>query len=347
MRFKIKPESIWEWIALKLNLAPTPLVDTQVAFNSARTIMAGASLGIYEAMGKHAMTAEEISTHCGTHQNSTKKLLDALVSLGYLKFNSGKYSLVPRYYKWLLREFDSNLIGKLRFQSLEWNWMGGLEEFVKTGKSINVHETATEDEWELYQEGMRDLSVNAAKELAKKIPLPKEANQILDIGGSHGLFSIELCKRHPGLKSTIMELPGAVESARAISKRYDNTGRVSYQPGNALLDDLGENKYDLVMINNVVHHFSFEANKSLAVKVAKALKPGGIFAIGEFIRTETPGEGGVVGSTTGLYFALTSLSGSWSRKEIEAWQSSANLRHLTVLSARSMPGWQMVVAQKS
>jgi hypothetical protein len=45
---------------------------------------------------------------------------------------------------------------------------------------------------------------------------------MLDIGGSHGLFSIELCKRYSSLSSTIMELPGAIEAASAIAKRYDS-----------------------------------------------------------------------------------------------------------------------------
>ncbi|MBK7694468.1 MAG: hypothetical protein IPI30_09125 [Saprospiraceae bacterium] len=30
---------------------------------------------------------------------------------------------------------------------------------------------------------------------------------MLDLGGSHGLYSIELCKRNPNLKSVIVDLP--------------------------------------------------------------------------------------------------------------------------------------------
>jgi tRNA A22 N-methylase len=65
---------------------------------------------------------------------------------------------------------------------------------------------------------MRDLSVNVAKEVAPKIPVPNGATAMLDIGGSHGLFSIELCKKHSSLSSTIMELPGSIEAASAIAK---------------------------------------------------------------------------------------------------------------------------------
>lgn len=346
MKIKLQPENIIEWIALKLNLAPTPLVDTQIAFNAARAIMAAAELGIYEAIGKTAKTAGEIAAMCNTNAHATKQLLNCLVGIGYLQWNNDKYSLKPRYHKWLLKESDANVMGKLRFQLVEWNWIAKLEDYVRTGEPMQLHSSATEKEWNLYQEGMRDLSVNAAKELAGKIPLPKNATSMLDIGGSHGLYSIELCKKHPALSSTILELPGAIESAAAIAKRYDNTGRVKYVAGNALTDELGTEVYDLVMINNVVHHFNVEQNKALALKIARALKPGGIYIIGEFIRAEKPGEGGVIGSTSGLYFSVTSASGNWSVSEMQSWQKNAGLKPEKPITTMSLPGWKMFVARK-
>ncbi|MBK9328676.1 MAG: class I SAM-dependent methyltransferase [Sphingobacteriales bacterium] len=346
MKIKLKAENPLEWLALKLNLAPLPLVDTQIAFTAARAIMAAAELGIYEAIGKNAKSADEVAKSCNTHPHSTAQLLNCLVGIGYLNYADGNYSLKPSYHKWLLKENESNIIGKLRFQLLEWNWVGQLEDFVRTGKPLDLHSNIKPEEWELYQDGMRDLSVNAAKELAGKIPIAKGSTRMLDIGGSHGLYSIELCKKHPGLTSTILELPGAIESASSIAKRYDTSGSVSYQSGNALTDDLGTEQFDLVMINNVVHHFTPEQNKALAQKIAKALKPGGIYSIGELIRAEKPGDGGIMASTTGLYFSLTSSSGNWSESEISSWQKAAGLKSLKPVSTMSMPGWKMIMAQK-
>lgn len=346
MKIRTQPENLLEWIALKANLAPTPLIDTQVAFNAARAIMAAAELGIYEVIGKNSKAADEIAAKCKTHPEATRHLLDCLVGIGYLQWSNGHYSLRPKYHKWLLKESESNLIGKLRFQLIEWEWMGKLEEYVRTGKTLDLHGSATEKEWQLYQEGMRDLSITVAKELAPKIPVPKNATHMLDIGGSHGLFSIELCKKHPGLTSTIMELPAAVEAASAIAKRYDTTNRVTYVAGNALNDDLGAEKYDMIMINNVVHHFTDQQNHALAKKVTRALKPGGIYAIGEFVRTTKPGEGDLVAATSGLYFSLTSSSGTWSVSEMEAWQKNAGLKIEKPVAPMSMPGWKMLIARK-
>jgi len=346
MKLKIQPEGLLERMALLFNLAPIPLVDTQVAFNAARAIMAGADVGIFEALGKNSKTVEQIVGSIHTDPAATKNLLDCLAGIGYLRWNNGNYSLKPKYYKWLLKEYPSNLIGKLRFQIIEWNWMGKLEEYVRTGKPLNFHSTMTPDEWAHYQDGMRDLSVNIAKELAGKLKLPPGANRMLDIGGSHGLYSIELCKKHPSLSSTILELPGAIDRASAIAAQHNLSDRVRYKPGNALMDNLGEQQYDLIMINNVVHHFTAEENYALAKKAACALKPGGMYAIGEFIRLQKPGEGGVVGSTAGLYFSLTSSSGTWSENEIRSWQTEAGLNPAKPISPMTLPGWKMLTAYK-
>jgi 2-polyprenyl-3-methyl-5-hydroxy-6-metoxy-1,4-benzoquinol methylase len=347
MRLKIKPENLLEWIALKANLAPTPLVDTQVAFNGARAIMAGAELGIYEVVGKEGKTATEIASACHTNPHATTQLLNCLVGIGYLEWGGEKYSLKPKYRKWLLKESESNLVGKLRFQLLEWNWIAQLEEYVRTGRTLQLHTAVNAQEWELYQEGMRDLSINAARDLAKKIKLPPNARTMLDIGGSHGLYSIEICKRNPELQSTILELAGAIESASAIAKRYDTTGRVTYKSGNALVDDLGTGIYDVVMINNVVHHFSAEQCQALAKKIALALKPGGLYIIGEFERAGKPGEGGAVAATSGLYFSVISASGNWSAGEIQSWQKDAGLAIQKPISTVTIPGWKMFLAVKS
>jgi hypothetical protein len=124
--------------------------------------------GIYEAIGKNSRTAGEIASACNTHPEATRQLLDALVGIGYLRWSNGNYTLKQKFHKWLLKESESNLVGKLRFQILEWEWMAKLEDYVRTGKTLEMHGAMSPGDWQLYQEGMRDLSVNVAKEVAPK-----------------------------------------------------------------------------------------------------------------------------------------------------------------------------------
>lgn len=346
MRLTAIPESIIERIALWANLVPVPLLDTQIAFTGARAIMAATELGVFEALAAGERSAAEVAAECRTDPRATGQLLDCLVGLGYARWRGGRYAMAKAQRKWLLRKSPSSMVDKLAFQALEWDLVGKLEEFVRTGKPLDFHSSMSPEQWRIYQDAMRDVGANPAVELAGRMPVPPGASRLLDIGGSHGLYSIELCRRHPTLTSTILELPGGVDRASAIAAREGMGERVSYQVGNALTDDLGEAVFDVVMINNVVHHFTPEQNAELARRIARALKPGGVYAVGDFLRSASPGAGGGVPAVMDLYFALTSSSGTWSRDEIEGWQRGAGLAPLKPIQFQSMPGWASLPAAR-
>ncbi len=346
MRLGAIPESIIERIALWANLAPVPILDTQIAFTGARAIMAAAELGVFEALAAGEKSDQDVAAACRTDPKATKQLLDCLVGLGYARWRAGKYAMTGPQRKWLLRGSPSSVVNKLAFQALEWDLVGELEDFVRTGKPLDFHASMSPEQWRIYQDAMRDVGANPAVELAKRMPVPPGATRLLDIGGSHGLYSIELCRRHPTLASTILELPGAVDRASEIAAREGMGERVKYQVGNALSDDLGEASLDVVIVNNLVHHFSPDQNAELARRVARALKPGGVYAIGDFLRAASPGAGGGVPAVMDLYFALTSSSGTWSHDEIVGWQRAAGLTPLKPIQFQSLPGWASLPAAR-
>ncbi|SDJ30347.1 Dimerisation domain-containing protein [Bradyrhizobium sp. Rc2d] len=346
MKLAPHAENLMERIALMANLVPRPLLDTQIAFTAARAIMVAAEVGLFEALGRGDQTAEAVATVCGTDPKATKHLLGCLAGIGYVSWRDGKYRLSPSMRKWLLQSSPSSVVAKLAFQSIEWDIVGKVGEFVRNGKPLDIHAHMNAQEWAIYQDGMRDVAANPAVELAKRMPVPLGATRLLDIGGSHGLYSTELCKRHPALVATILELPGAADRAREIAQREGLGDRVRYRTGNALSDDLGEATFDLVMTNNLVHHFSPEQNADLARRVTRALAPGGVYAIGDFLRAPHPGAGGGVPAVMDLYFALTSASGTWTLDEIVSWQRGAGLTPMKTIQFSSLPGWASLPATK-
>lgn len=79
-------ETAVEWLALKLEIAPRALVDTHAAMLLARTVMAGAELGVFDALSARPLTVEETAAACGAASGPTGLLLDALAASGYLRF---------------------------------------------------------------------------------------------------------------------------------------------------------------------------------------------------------------------------------------------------------------------
>lgn len=332
------PRNPIERIGKALNLLPEPLLDTHIAMLLARAIMEGSRLGVFEALKDGPLTAGEIATRCGGEQRATAKLLDALAGCEYLSFEDGRYALTPKARKWLLPDAAQPLHDKMLFQLLEWDYIENLGEFVRTGRPLDMHATMTPEQWGLYQRGMRSATSSWAPEVGKRTPVPRGAKDMLDVGGSHGLLSAAICRRHPGLRSVILDLPEAVEHAAPLLAREGMGGRVVHRPGNVLTDDLGTEAWDVIFVASLVHHFDDATNRSLAKKIANALRPGGVFVIQELYRAHTPKEAGQIGALLDLYFALTSQSGTWSFEEMAGWQREAGLKPMKPIKFLTAPG---------
>jgi len=349
MKIGAVAQSPLEWLALKLEIAPRALVDTHAAMLLARTVMAGADLKVFDALASGPLTIEEVAGACGSAIGPTALLLDALSACGYLRFTNGRFHLTRRARPWLLSATSPSVRDKLLLQVAEWRWLESLEEFVRSGKPLEFHGSMTAHERDLYHRGMRALAGVAGAEVARKAPLPRGARRMLDIGGSHGHFAAEICRRHPALLAEVMDLPEAIETAAPLLAAENLGERLKHRPGDAVTADLGSEQYDLVLMSNLAHHLDAEQNFDLARRVARSLKPGGAFVIQEPARAERPGLAGQVPALLGLYFAMQSRPGvrSWTVSEMAEWQRSAGLKVLRSKRLRTAPGWVQQSAIRS
>lgn len=347
MKIGAIPENPIEWVIGRLNVAPLPLLETQMAYTLARLIMVATKLGIFEALAERPATGARVAEHCGTSQVGTEKLLFALVGAGYVRVEDGSYALTPVSRKWLLRESPHSVADKLLLQFLEWDWLERAEDYVRTGEPLDLHSMTDGEHWDLYQRGMRAMANALAGEAVRRIPVPKHARDMLDIGGSHGYYSVALCRRRKGLRSVILDLPRAVEHAAPLLAAEGIGDRVVHRAGDALTEDLGAGAYDVVLIAQLVHHFSEEENRELAARVAGALRPGGVYAILDEFRPRTAKDAGQVGALLEFYFALTSQSGTWAVEEMAEWQRGAGLEPRPPIRFRTAPGVGIQAAVKS
>lgn len=348
MRVGVIGENLLERIIARTNLLPAPLLETQIAFTMARSIMAGVKLGIIDAIGAGATTPADVAAACKTDPEATAKLMGMLVGCRYLRHRGGRYTLAPKSRRWLLRDSPHSIADKLLFQYDEWDIVAQFEQYVTDGEPLDLHNTLTDAAaWARYQRGMRAMAAISADEVAARLPVPPGATSMLDIGGSHGLYSVSICRRHAGLNSTILDLPSAVEHAAPILARENMGDRVRHRPGNALTDDLGEGTCDVVFLSQLVHHFTAEQNRALMGSIARALTPNGVCVVLEVLRAASPEAGGGMGSVLDLYFAATSRSGIWPLDTMQSWYRDAGLKVEEPVRLRSLPGGALVVGRKS
>jgi SAM-dependent methyltransferase len=341
LKLAVCPESFFERVGLWLGLVPEPLFETHISAMLARSIMAGVKLGVFESLESTPLTTAAVAKRCDTDVQATTLLLNALVGCGYLAMSCERYSLTPKSRKWLLRSGKNSVRDKILLQAIEWRWIAHLEEFVRTGRPLDFHATMSDSERDLYHRSMRAIAGIAGREVAWRTPIPHYATRMLDLGGSHGHFAASICRRHPGLSAQVLDLPGAVEKAAPMLAAEGLGSRVVHLAADVNHADLGSEQFDLVFMSNLAHHLGKDQNRSLAKRVARALRPGGIFVIQEAVRSRSPEKAGQTGTLLGLYFALQSTSNvtTWTALDMRSWQAEAGLTPRKSMRLRSAPGW--------
>jgi len=347
MKLGVVPENLIERLALFSGLLPPGIFESWFGIMLARTIMVATKLDIFEALAPEPLTATEVAKRCSTHPRGTEKLLNALVGLECLRVKGEHYALRRSLRAWILKDGKYSFRGQILLHFQEWNWWEHCEEYVRTGKPLHVHETMTDEDWGVYQRGMRSGVEMPADLIAKHLALPRTARQMLDIGGSHGYFSVAICRRNPQLRSTILDLPKAIKYAAPLLATEGMGDRIVHREGNVLTDDLGTGAYDLVFLASVVHHFDDATNRDLVRRIARALRPGGIVAIWEPMRQDRTGKIRQLGGLMDLFFGFFSEAGTWSTAEVARWYQEAGLQMQKSWSPRMMPDLALHVGRKS
>jgi SAM-dependent methyltransferase len=325
MHLGMIPDDPAEWKALASRRLPLPFFDTHFALGRARAIMAATRLGVFESLSDSAATPAEIAERCATDTVATQQLLVALAGSDYLLYRDGRYALTSTARTWLLRGSPLSIVDSILFALDEWELMTHVDDYVRTGIPLELYQSMTGAQWEHFLRSMRALARLTAHEVAQVVPVPGGATDMVDIGGSHGHYSVALCRRHPRLRSAVLDLPRADRVAVPLATDKMEP-RVARLEADALVHDFGVESYDVVLVCNLAYHFSAAENALLFRRLARALRPCGVFAVIEPLRIEKGEDTSQFAALNELYLGVASHCGSWSTRDTARWQRDAGLR---------------------
>lgn len=344
MQFSMRPEGLLERLALWFNLGPIPIAQAFWGMMGSRAAMAGVKLGVYALLATESLPAAELATRLKLDPVGALRLLESLEALALVSSRAGTYALHPRARPWLDPASKTYVGGFLSFNYAQWDWWGQLEEIVRSGRSAEIHQFPPEDpRWAEYIEAMFELARLAAPEVASAIALPASATSVLDLAGAHGWFAAELCRRHPKLAATVIDLPGSSRVGREIIAREGMAERVRHVDGDLAVDPLG-GPHDVILCFQIVHHLSAEQNVALLKKVRAALKPGGSVAVLEYLVPEH-GRKPDSAALLGLHYYLTSTAATYSLADVRGWLKEAGFATPSARPIRRMPLQTLVQAR--
>jgi cyclopropane fatty-acyl-phospholipid synthase-like methyltransferase len=189
------------------------------------------------------------------------------------------------------------------------------------------------------------LGGQSADELATIVTLPTDA-PLLDIGGSHGLNSVAICRRHPNLHATVFDQPQALASAARTVEAEGMHERITLRAGDFSRDDLGSG-FGAALLCNIVHYLPPEANAELLTRVARALVPGGIVVIFDQLAGTAPVP------TADAFFRILALNYQvglggdlYTFQDLAAWCTSAGFERPRRQHVRTAPGMSLLTARR-
>ena len=337
MKYGVIPTNPLERLALALGKIPVPVLDGVFSLLKARAIMAGVRLGIFEAMRDGDRSAAELSRKLGLDEDSLDMLLRALVLVDYLDQRGDRYVLSKVSRKSMVSGGAMELRGFMEWNYTQWDFVAHLEELLRSGRGVDFHESLKDREaWGHYQRAMLELARLDAPVVASRVPVPRGATRLLDVAGSHGLLGAAVCRKHPPLRSTVVDLPQALEHARPLALAEGVGDLVEHRAADLIHDELGSD-YDVALLANILHHFLPQETEDVLKKVRRALRGKGTVAIWEI---ERPRKGSKVkdGDGVALFFRLTSTAGAYHGSEYAEWLRSSGFDAVRIERPLLSPG---------
>lgn len=345
MRVGTKTEGVQERLALAAGVIPTPLLETFEAMAMARAIMAGASLGIFDALAQEPDDADGLAQRLGLNPLGTDILMVALHALEYVEQRGGRYRNSPAVEKFLLLDSPQTLRAYVAdFNRDMWDEFTRVEDAVRTGTSSGLHERPPDDAyWERYMRGLFDLTRLAGDDIARLIPV-RNPKRMLDLAGGHGGYAIAMCRRHSNLTVTIAELEGAARIGREIVREQGMDERIEFLVGDMFTSPLGDG-YDVATAFQILHHFDEDANVELLTRARESLRDGGVIAVLEQERPPDGERGSSIGALTGLLFYVTSRARTYTAEELKTFVEAAGFNRVRERRSGRLPGHVLVTGR--
>jgi len=330
MKYQLVADNPEEEKALKANISAKPLFDPFLPVLQARAIMAAVRLGIFETIARNSYTIDQIAAKTSLDSEGLQLLLRVLANAGYVSYQENRFELTEVAANTLLPDSPMRLSGWLEYNYIQWDIICRLEDVLRAGKGLDFHSFLKEPcDWAINQRAMLETARPAASGVASQIPIRAEARKMLDLGGSHGLYGAMICRMHPPMRCHVLELPEALEHAKALACEEGIDDIVEHRAADILTDNLGLG-YDAAFLGNITHHFTSSQNRTLFRRIRKALAPGGTIAIWEFISPESDAKPDLVGDCLALFFHLTSQAKCYTASDYVEWLRAAGYEEITL-----------------
>jgi len=271
---------------------PEAILQLGTAFWASKTLLSAVEVGLFTELAESGpLDAEALRGKLGLHERSAHDFFDALVALGMLEREDGRYRNTaetdlfldrnkPSYQGGLLEMLNARLFGF-------WN---SLTEGLRTGEPQNEAKTGDGNLFDAiygdpallrgFARAMTASSIGPAQAMAAMFPWDRYKT-VIDIGCAEGCVPVQVALAHPHMEGGGFDLApiGPLFEEYVAAAGVDD--RLRFHPGDFFADELP--RADVLVMGRILHDWDMDEKRLLLEKAHAALPEGGALIVYEAI----------------------------------------------------------------
>ncbi len=318
-------------------VSPDAILQLGLGFWGSKTLLSAIELNLFTELAAGPLDAEALAQRLGLHERAARDFFDALVALGMLERQDGRYSNSEDAAVFLDRGKPSYVGGMLEMANARlYPFWGRLTEALKTGEPQNEAKMgedffatmyADQAKLEGFLRAMTGISMGAAVALANKFPW-QDYGSVIDIGTAQGALPVQIARLHGHLSGGGFDLPPVRPIFEQYVEAHGLSDRLRFYPGDFFSEELPG--ADVLVMGHILHDWNLEQKRALIRKAYDALPAGGALIVYEALIDDERRE-----NAFGLLMSLNMLietSGGfdYTGADCAAWLRDAGFRETRV-----------------
>lgn len=338
--------NVIERFFINRGVVPSLLVDLGIPMFQLFAMLGAMEIGFFRHLEDGPADVSSLAKRTSASERGIERLVQVLEPLGYVERDNGQYQLTGR------------------AQDMPIDLLEPMAAYFKSQATVTLSEVgrglreAPEDGvygWEYvksgtvgrgYQASMRWLASGTVDEVVKSTPLPEGAQRMLDVGGSHGLYTVAFCEKYPELTGSVLDWKiGLEEAQKTLDEHPEMADRIDLVERDLEKEELPEG-YDFAFLGNIIHGIDPDSNRELFSKLARATTDRGMVGIvDQFAGIEGSKFSRTVAGLAGLNLFLFSGGRSHEADAVKRWLADVGFTEST-LHDLNQPGFSLLVAWK-
>ncbi len=263
-------------------MIPEKIKQLSSAAYTSFAFLAGMKLSLFTILSQKQSTPKHLAKTMSVKEKHIERLLYALVSVGLLRLENGKFLNTEEAEQYLVKGKPDYLGNHVYVNpGLNYgNWGSAVHiaDSIRTGEPQDFYDftlATYEQHLETFR-GTMPVAVKAGEDLAKWFDFT-DYRTVVDIGGASGGLALSLVKAYPHLEAKVADLPSIVPVARTLLSEAE-AETIEVFPCDIVESPLQES-FDVAVLRAVIQVLSPEQAEKAVRHVAESINSGGCMII--------------------------------------------------------------------